>query len=398
MTATAFSAKISGYNSTPALFFDIYNILTGNYTYTSLSPVVATGSVAPFFTAASSVAPQLSTFQPVLAAYLTSTPVVDNYLTISASQTYNILLTCKVGPSVASSAVSYELTIAYGTANNFSVSSGGDATQVNPLGPVCPIVNLCGAAVVGSNSAGDSMPSFLNAYNLEIALTNRGFALACWNGTAANNAVGNSFLNIQRPVNPSTGLTRTATGTDAPIFSLFRSYTDNGLAVNFEGSGSTEDPAISTEVDYGFWFSTVRSLTIPSSHKPSWTTGNPSVNTSDISLTRPCIYRLAMDWNHPNLFDNFTHVVKFPYGFFTTYHLYLDELDLVCFVNAMAFVTEQPVNITMYGESLERTYLTTYGECEFASSSVAGQGVFTLNRVASTGARLGILTTGKDFV
>jgi hypothetical protein len=404
LAPTAYSVTSAGYSDPKQLFLDLVSMFKGTYVPSSLTSAVVQGSAMPFFVSAPGSVDMLNSLSPTLAVFLQSTSYIDSYLTVAPSQTYNILLKLSTVPSANQGMyVSADLSIAYGTTANFSLS-GSSNTQADQISPssVCPQIDVLGTATLAggfANNLSPGIPSWNNGFNLITTFTNRGFALSCFPAQQANMVYGNSFLCIQRPVNPSTGIPNTAG--DAPIFSLARDYTDCG---DFQIDINTNAGALTNNLDsnLGFRFSTLRSLTIPSAHVASWTTGDPSINTSDWAIRRPCLYRLSMDWNHPNLFDNFTHVIKFPYGFYTTYHLYLDEMDLICLVNAMAFVTGQSLSVTMYGETdgsgnpLGRTYTTTYGECEFAKTSQVIQAV-DISRTATTGARLALLTNGKEF-
>jgi hypothetical protein len=168
---------------------------------------------------------------------------------------------------------------------------------------------------------------------------------------------------VQRPVNPTTGETKVAG--NAPIFALWHDLTArspyNSLSNYFKWG-------VVREVD----------------KSSSIIIGNTS------AATRYNLYRLSLDWSHPNLFDNNSHVVKFPYGLATSRHLYLDELDLLCIINATAFASQQDVGITMYGESSERKYRTSWGEVRYGNII----GVQTPQPKVISGGRVGILTVG----
>lgn len=192
-----------------------------------------------------------------------------------------------------------------------------------------------------------------------LTVTSRGFALAVWALNTVNQTNKNSLLCIQRPVNPSTGLPKQGAGSTSPIFALVRSSTD--------------------ETQGNFKFSVVREQDVNASSFP--------VDTATES--RSLLYKFTTEWPHPNLFDNFSHVIKFPFGFATTRHLYLDELDLICLVNAAAFVEGQEVKITMYGETDPRTYTTIFGDVKYGELANTRS-----NPNIIGGGRIGILSAG----
>ena len=176
--------------------------------------------------------------------------------------------------------------------------------------------------------------------------------------SSTETSLGNAILVLQRPVNPSDGTSKVS-GT-APIFCLGK-------------------PVISTTS--GFQFSIIRESDVP--------TATALVDTSVVSTS--VFYKLSTDWAHPNLFDNLTHVIKFPFGFCSSRHLYMDELDMICLVNSTAFVGNQTMSITMYSEATERSYTATYGDLEYGGLEVINS-IVSANTEIKGGARIGILT------
>lgn len=266
---------------------------------------------------------------------------VDAYLSTDPTQKYRIYLWATKDVTGAYTS----LTLYFGDASQISMN--GDGTDV-VLQPNTPSILLFNAA---------SAPSNTNESNYRMTLTDRGWALGIWPISKVNNVSTNVSVVMQRPVNPTTGLPKIE-GT-APIFALWKDASfSNGY---FEW-------AIVREKD-----------------------ASPSVSIGNTSLpTRYNMYRISLDWPHPNLFDNNSHVVKFPYGLATFRHLYLDELDLICFVNASAFASQQDVRITMYGEADERKYKTVWGDVQYSTTVTSG-GVTTRIPKIVSGTRIGIL-------
>ena len=457
MTDTAAFISMAGISDPSFLFSTLVQIFQGTYSYDPATNVAVTpnGNINQVWFSTvpgiQNVTVMPSSGRQVMSAFLQSTSVVDSYLasTTPTNQTYNLYIQFTQSSPVGYPDVSGELVIYYGTSLNFTMPQLSDYSTANDLAngtatlalstkvtpnPYCPQVNICGSTVFtnvySSSSKNVYMPSIDSPSYLNIVLTNRGFALSHWKIFNVNNCFGNAMLCIQRPVDPKTGNPNVAN--DAPIFALSRSYDMDGSST-YNGwkqaptpfgsisstltSGVTSPNVFSNDqdLDYGFWFSTIISNSIPSSTQLVSTTGNPTA--TDVRKLRPCFYRWAMDWNHPGLYDNYSNVVKFPYGFFTTYHLYLDEIDLICIVNAASFVSGQPISINMYGELLAgtstlyaRTYNATFGDVNYAQNNVIWNTSLSgtsaslypifhqISRTSSTGARLGILKdSSRDF-
>jgi hypothetical protein len=417
MTATAFSAIIPGVTDISSLYFTLINAFLG-----SLAPSLTTGSTMNgtqanwFVPVAGYTLPTPTGGASTICAFLSSAAPVDNFLQTDSSQTYNILLKYvnttsdtvrQANPQLSTQSEQYtaEIYMYYGTNNNFTMAQDFQANDI-VVNVDCPSVQICGSGIVkngagvgSGNAAGAnvSKPSIANPGLLGLTFTPRGFALNFWLYAGANNCFGNSMLVIQRPVNPTTGVAHTAG--DAPIFSLARNYTDYGIYTGWGVDATppvwnydnpTDPFASDNRADYSFWFSVIRSAKTSVSAKPVSTNSLP-VSSGNYDV-RPSFYRWGMDWNHANLYDNFSNVIKFMYGFFTTYHLYLDEMDLVCLVNALAFTNKQPISITMYGEASARTYTATYGDSNATTVTVDPQNSWhSISTEVSCGARLGIL-------
>lgn len=270
---------------------------------------------------------------------LQSAPGVDAYLNTDSTQTYRLLIT------LAKSGANY-------TSMTFTF---GDAAQLALNVDFTDIVVQTGTPVF-SMMAASNIPSVSQEVNYRITLTDRGFALAIWSTVGVNSSNGPSFCVFQRPVNPTLG--ETAVQGKKPIFAMWHA---------------------ATATDSAFEWGVVREEDV----SPSLYIG--STNT----VSRYNMFKVSLNWSHPNLYDNNAHVVKFPYGFATRRHLYLDEMDLVCLVNAAAFAGSQDVKITMYGEETERQYRTIWGDVRYGAQ-VGNNAV--PNIVA--GARLGILAVG----
>ena len=300
-----------------------------------------------------------------------STPAIDSYLTTDSSQKYRILFTATVtnaDPSVSNDVyqnydnVITDLTITVGTSQQIFTPSGTSASAIYSTYPTImpntPTVSAWSRLTGLYNQSADM--------NAIITLTTRGFSLATYHtsdinvmpGSSSRTSSANFMLNIQRPVNPTDGTPKVA-GT-APIFMLSKNV---------------------NSTDSGFQFSIIRESDV--------STATPLINTGVVSTSM--FYKLSTDWAHPNLFDNLTHVIKFPFGFCSSRHIYMEEMDLICLVNAGSFVGNQAMTITMYSETSERTYTSTYGELEYGGLSVVGSTTIPLTEIKS-GSRIGILT------
>lgn len=272
---------------------------------------------------------------------LESTNNVDSFLSVDSTQKYRIYL---VGTKDQTTTKFKDLTIYYGGDDQLKLNAAGNGVAVASGTPSFPVINAL------------NLPSTSLEVNFRMTITNRGWALAIWPTVRVNSSAQNFVCVFQRPVNPTNGAPKVEG--KAPIFALYH-------------------PANST-TNYFNW-GIVRELDVPSSREMG--------NTAAVS--RYNMYKVTLDWAHPNLFDNNSHVVKFAYGLATPRHLYLDEIDLMCFVNASAFAGQQNIKITMYGESAERQYRSTWGDVAYGTS-IAGQAV----PKTVAGARIGILSVG----
>lgn len=308
-----------------------------------------------------------------------STSAVDAYLTTDSSQKYRVLLTATVtNKDLHISNNKYQdydnvitdLTMTIGTSQQIFTPTGTASASVYTTYPTImpntPTVQLWSGLTPYYNQSVDM--------NLQMTLTSRGFALVTYRTSDINmmpgpsgKYTGNSLVVVQRPVNPSDGTAKVA-GT-APIFCLAKSVNDTTT---------------------GFKFSVIRESDVSSAIA--------FVDTSVVSTS--VFYKFSSEWPHPNLFDNLTHVIKFPFGFCTTRHIYMEEMDLLCLVNATAFAGSQTMNITMYGESTERTYTTSFGDLVYGGLTVTNStnSSGSVNSIVSAiteikgSARIGILT------
>ena len=271
---------------------------------------------------------------------LESTPALDAYQGTDATQKFRlyIVLTKVAG--------------AYNTMRMYF----GDAGQLSPLKPLNDDV------IVQPGTPGFLMmdaancPSNSQEVNYRLSLTDRGFALGVWATASVNSSNMQGFCVVQRPVNPTTGAAVVAG--KAPIFAMWHGADS---VDNFFNWGIVREKDVSASLMIG------------------------STNV----VSRNNMFKVTMDWSHPNLFDNNAHVVKFPYGFATRRHLYLDELDLMCLVNAAAFAGSQDIKITMYGEAAERQYKSIWGSVDYGSRVQTT----TIPKIVA-GARIGILAVG----
>lgn len=279
-----------------------------------------------------------------------STNSIDSFLATDPTQVYRILFTITYDKAAQNdpTAKATSMTMNVGNEEQLKVNATLDGIVVQ--------TGTMGWTVFGGNV----VPSATSEFNYRISFTSRGSAMAVWRTNTVNVVTNNFMYVIQRPVNPTTGIPKVE-GT-APIFAMWH------------GSSSTNN--------YFNW-GVVREIDKPASI--------PLGSTNVVS--RYNMYRITMDWSHPNLFDNNSHVVKFPYGFATSRHLYLDELDMVCLINATAFAAQQDAKITMYGETTERQYRTSWGEVLYGNVL----NVLEPQPKVVSGARIGILSLGGDI-
>ena len=287
---------------------------------------------------------------------LESTSAVDDYISDHPDQKYRLLLVYEMDPAATNPTEYTKMTMYMG--NDLQISANA---PVNPTNIILQ-AGVMEMVVFQQNYR----PSKTSEFNWRISFTDRGFAMAMWKTSyvnrvgnrAAGKIAGNFSCVVQRPVNPSTGLPKVSG--NAPIFALWHGADFTAAQLNSFRWGIVREQDNSASQVIGF--------------------------TDEVS--RYNMYRLTMDWSHPNLFDNNSHVVKFPYGLATNSHLYLDELDMMCLVSASAFASQQQVGITMYGESSERKYTTGWGEVLYGNIV----GVQQPQPKIVSGARIGILT------
>ena len=307
---------------------------------------------------------------------LESTSAVDSYLTTDATQTYRLVFTATVTNDSASYGTGQPdanndytinrnlvtgLTLSIGTPGQIYIpsSASSPASAYPTILPGTPTFTLWSGLPASTTVSANV--GFVST------LTSRGIAISTYRTADTNTMPGtgspttaNSTIVVQRPVNPSDGTIKVQ-GT-APIFAL----------------GKSCDATTS-----GFQFSIIREKDISAP--------TALVDTSSVSNT--VFYKFSTEWPHPNLFDDMTHVIKFPFGFCSTRHLYMEEMDLLCIVNATAFITGQDMSITMYGETSARAYTTTYGDLVYGGLSLVN-GILTPVTEIKGGARIGILTAG----
>ena len=279
---------------------------------------------------------------------LESKPAVDLLLTTDPTQKYYLIFRgTKAIPDPTLTGVPFSnLTVAICTNEQFTASS--------------TVVNVSASAPIYTIFNNANRPTSSDEFTYRLSLTSRGFVMGLWKNSSANLLTNNFFINIQRPVNPSNGAPKI--NGKAPIFYLVHQVTN--LTAYF-------DWGIVREIDRN--------------------TCN-SMGTTNLTDTNAYLFgKISMEWPQPNLFDNNSHVVKFPFGFATSRSLYMEEMDLMCLVSSASFSTGQDINITMYGESTARKYVSTWGLMRYGSigDSVAS----TIPNIIS-GARIGILTVG----
>lgn len=361
-------SKVSSYTSL-AVYDQIITAMTGKQFNSLTGAMNAVSSATAYF----NIIGLVETYKGQTTQFwclMESTSAVDAYLTTDSSQKYRVLLTATVtnkDTRVLSNQyqdynnVITDLTMTIGTSQQIFTPTGTGSSSVYTTYPTVmpntPTVQLWSGLTAYYNQSADM--------NLQMTLTSRGFALMTYRSSDINmmpgqsgTSSGNALVVVQRPVNPTNGSTKVQ-GT-APIFCLAKNTNDTTP---------------------GFNFSVIRESDIP--------TATAFVDTSVVSTS--VFYKFSSEWTHPNLFDNLTHVIKFPFGFCTTRHIYMEEMDLLCLVNATAFVGGQKMNITMYGESTKRTYTTGFGGLVYGGLTNVNNTVVA-NTEVSGSARIGILT------
>lgn len=213
-------------------------------------------------------------------------------------------------------------------------------------------------------------------FNYAMTLTKRGFALSTWRNYQSNTIVpstldevtpktGNVILCIQRPVLPETGKVKVP---PAPPENYMGKMPV--MALSMEGNSS---PGREGRL------SIVRERDINAS--------SPMRDISEPGLY--ALYGINLNWTHPNILANNTHIIKVPYGLCTDRHLYPEELDLISFTQATSFITYQEAKINMY--NADRYYTGTWGEVEYNYENKEGR------REILGGTRICLLSNGPEF-
>lgn len=275
---------------------------------------------------------------------LQSTPVVDSLLGTDPTQTYRIAFKSQFLRSKEGVTTRPVVSMYFGSSDQITVV--GETITISPQ---CPMHTLWNAGIE---------PGTSREYSYRMTFTDRGFAMSLWIVTNVNSTATNNLLVVQRPVNPTTGAPKQ--DGESPIFAIRRSVSGNSNV--FDACLIREKSDSST----GAWYSL----------------GAASASN---------LYRCTLDWSHPNLFDNYSHIVKFPFGLASPGALYLEEFDLMCIVNGTAFASNQEVKIAMYGQP-ERKYTTTWGDVEYGRTGNGGNDPAIAKIIG--GGRVGILTAG----
>lgn len=184
-------------------------------------------------------------------------------------------------------------------------------------------------------TSGFEPSDFRNVYSYRFVLNRRGFALAMWRNNKVNEvSPGNSLWCVQRPVQPG-GANAGTVRQDGriPIFVLDVQYG--------RPRGQEIVCSVLREED----------INTPS---PKRNIGKPSYFN---------MYGFNLGWLHPNILSNTTHVIKVPFGLATERHIYMEEMDLISFTQATAFIVDQPAELDMY--SKPRRYVGTFGLVDY---------------------------------
>ena len=352
-----------------------------------------------------------------------STSLVDSYLTTDSTQTYRIALvgsyTSTVNPDGVITGDLASITAYVGSQLQIYIdSTSNNLVLDNSLVPITLIdvgeeiqlmvndnngnaIPLNSTPVDTSSEISTDVKSKNVGRDLLITVTSRGFVFTISSIDTVNQRHKNSMVCIQRPVNPSTGVINTS-GT-CPIFCLYQNYsdrdpTDSDYPISYSLKPSATDNVSPPNVQFnytgakGLYFIVVRETDISNASK-NLDTYNvvPPSGSDNNNYTPGTMYSLSFDWTYPITFDDSSYVMKFPFGFMTSRNTYIDEMDLVSFVNAAVFPFEYDISIGVYGETTNRTYLTSFGVDEFGEYLVEKNNFL---RDSIVGSRIAILSAG----
>ena len=350
---------------------------------------------------------------------LESTANVDSYITTDSTQTYRIALVGSyTGATIAGDLANIKAYI--GSSLQISIDTNENLILDNSLVPIeliditedslFQVINSSGdvapidtSTVDRSSELSDDVKSQQDGRDLHIVVTSRGFAFTISSVNTVNQRHRNSMICVQRPVNPSTGIINTS-GT-APVFCLYQNYSDRDptdidypMPFNFISLTPTQDKttAPQTPMNYkgakGLFFIVVRESDILNASK-NLDTYNvvPPSGADNNNYTPGTMYSLSFDWTYPITFDDSSYVMKYPFGFMTSRNTYIDEMDLVSFVNSAVFPYEYDISIGVYGESSNRTYKTSFGVDEFGVYKPIDNDFL---RDSVVGSRIAILSAG----
>lgn len=306
-------------------------------------------------------------------AVFESTSNVDSYLTTDSTQTYYIVFKAFFGQSIDSqqtllggetdvptaAATDFSVAMFIGTNRQITLDSSNPTTVIPTLDPSLVPSYIFDSTQVKKKNIGNT---------LAITITSRGLAFTISAIENVNQRHSNSFVCIQRPVNPTTGQINIQ-GT-CPIFALIQDciYRDthdpdypndmNDICMsNYQYNGETGLLGFN-----GLKFIVVRESDINNSSLAldTYNVVPPSGETYS-NYTPGIMYSLSQDWTYPVIFDDSAYVMKYPFGFITSRNTYIDEMDLISFVNSSIYPYFYDIDITVYNETTPRTYETGFG-------------------------------------
>lgn len=322
------------------------------------------------------------------------TQLVDSYLATDSTQIYYMIFKGSYGTDTNNNQVIETMDLFIGTDKQITFDANNPTTTIPVLDASLTPLRIFDYSQRINPMVGN---------DLTVTMTSRGFAFIISSIDTVNARYRNSFVCIQRPVDPSTGNINVS-GT-CPIFALAQECTDMDYYDldypygPFSKDGDvnailTADGQIATPYDYtghvGLHFLVIRETDIDTTSLDldTYNVVAPS-GSSNNNYTPGIMYSLSQDWTYPVTFDDSSYVMRYPFGFMTSRNTYIDEMDLISFVNASVFPYNYDIDINVYSETSNRVYETSFG--------LNLSGAYTFNRwVTGTmvKARIAILKSG----
>ena len=185
-------------------------------------------------------------------------------------------------------------------------------------------------------------------YSYRITCGRQGFALVVWEEGQDSFGSKFSWIVVQRPVSPATGIYKI--DGKQPVFCLYS--IGGGEPDNIESPNTAEEasnPFVRTHAQYDhnaaiYWF-TVREVDVYRSAVPRLAT----VDSPDCRLVINAKQQVAIT-------EGNKYVVSFPNGFTTDRYMYKEEIDLITYTSADVISQYSNVAVTVYNEQDQRQY------------------------------------------